>query len=291
MAGAPPLVRLVRLPSVLTVPGDALLGAAWGSDDGTVAAPDGLVLASSLMYLSGMALNDWADREIDAEERPTRPIPAGEVTPRFALGLASGLAGASLVIAAGVGGAPALRTALPLAATVWSYDLIAKGTPAGPWAMAAARSLDVLLGAGRSPRRAAPAAAIIGAHTLVVTFVSVHEADGATSRLPTGALAGFGATAATTAFLALRRRRSDPVAAAAALACVGLYAAAIGRAGVAAVRDPEAPKLQRLVGTGVLGLMPLQAALLALSGRPRAAAGIVATWPFARRAARRASVT
>lgn len=291
MTDALALARLVRLPSVLTVPGDTLLGSSWGGEVGEAAGPDGLVLASSLLYLSGMALNDWADRDTDALERPQRPIPSGAVTPAVALSLASGLSGASLVVAGAVGGPTALRTALPLAVTVWSYDLVAKGTPAGPWAMALARTLDVLLGAGRSPRRAAPAAAIIGAHTLIVTFVSRREAEGASPRLATGALAGVAATAAATAALALRKRRSDPLAAGAALVCVGLYASALGSAGLAAVRDPQPAQLQRMVGAGVLALMPLQAALLALRGRPGAAAGIVAAWPLARRAARKAAVT
>ncbi|MCW2950882.1 MAG: puitative transferase [Conexibacter sp.] len=291
MSGAPPLVRLVRLPSVLTVPGDALLGAAWGGEHGEAAAPDALVLASSLLYLGGMALNDWADREVDARERPQRPIPAGEVTPRFALGLASVLSGAGLGVASVVGGRRALRTALPLAAAVWSYDLKAKGTRAGPWTMALARTLDVLLGAGSRPGRAAPAAAIVGAHTLMVTFVSRHEVEGGGARVAVGALAGVTATTAATAVLALRRREQDPLAAAAAFACLGLYASALGSAGVAAARDPKPARLQRFVGTGVLGLMPLQAGLLALAGRRGVAAAIAAAWPLARRAARKASVT
>jgi hypothetical protein len=46
-----------------------------------------------------------------------------------------------------------------------------------------------------------------------------------------------------------------------------------------------------MVGAGVLALMPLQAGLLAISGRRAAAAAIVAAWPLARRAARKAAVT
>ncbi|HEY4278847.1 MAG TPA: UbiA family prenyltransferase [Conexibacter sp.] len=292
--GAPPLVRLVRLPSVMTVPGDALLGAAWarnGAEEGR-GAPGVLVLASSLLYLGGMALNDWADREVDARERPSRPIPAGEVAPQLALGIASGLSGAALLVAAGTGGPQALRVALPLTAAVWGYDLVAKDTAAGPWTMALARSLDVMLGAGKRPRSAAPVALLVGAHTLIVTLVSRREAEGADdARLPVGALAGVAATTAAAAALALRRRHEQPRATAAALACFALYASALGKAGVAAARRPDAPHLQRMVGAGVLGLMPLQAGLLALCGRPRAAAAIVAAWPLARRAARKAAVT
>src|SRR5207247_7043471 len=102
------------------------------------------------------ALNDYADRELDAVERPERPIPSGRVSPAFALCLASGLTAAGLGLA-GFAGRQALRVAVPLAATVWAYDLVLKPTPAGPVAMAAARTLDVLLGAGGA-RAAVPAA-------------------------------------------------------------------------------------------------------------------------------------
>src|SRR5207253_11457747 len=66
-----------------------------------------------------------------------------------------------------------------------------KRTPLGPGAMAAARSLDVLLGAGAAGlRRALPAASVVGAHTLVVTAVSRREASGGGALLPAAALAG-----------------------------------------------------------------------------------------------------
>ena len=41
----------------------------------------GLAGASVLPLLGGMAANDWADRELDAVERPERPIPSGRVAP------------------------------------------------------------------------------------------------------------------------------------------------------------------------------------------------------------------
>jgi len=63
-----------------------------------------LALALSLFYIGGMYLNDAFDREIDARERPERPIPAGLVraTTVFATGyglLAAGLAALAAEIA------------------------------------------------------------------------------------------------------------------------------------------------------------------------------------------------
>ncbi len=39
-----------------------------------------VAVATSAMYIAGMFLNDAFDRNIDARERPERPIPAGEVS-------------------------------------------------------------------------------------------------------------------------------------------------------------------------------------------------------------------
>lgn len=137
--------ELLRLPALFTVPGDALAGAAAASARPTPRTF--LAIASSLcLYEAGMALNDWADREVDAVERPHRPLPSGRIHPAAALGAACALTGAGLSFAA-CAGRPALTVAAPLAATVWAYDLALKNTPLGPVAMATARGLDLLLGA------------------------------------------------------------------------------------------------------------------------------------------------
>ncbi len=41
-----------------------------------------LLLSMSLLYISGMFLNDAFDSDVDTEERPARPIPSGQVTRR-----------------------------------------------------------------------------------------------------------------------------------------------------------------------------------------------------------------
>ncbi|MEV1086303.1 UbiA family prenyltransferase [Streptomyces microflavus] len=137
--------ELFRVSALFSVPGDALAGAAAvGRSPGRGTA---LAIGASLcLYEAGMALNDWADREEDAVDRPHRPIPSGRISPSAALGAAGALTAAGLALAARAG-RPALAVATALAATVWAYDLHLKHTKAGPAAMAAARSLDLLLGA------------------------------------------------------------------------------------------------------------------------------------------------
>ncbi|MFF5106144.1 UbiA family prenyltransferase [Streptomyces sp. NPDC000134] len=167
--------RLVRMPAGLTVPGDILAGAAAG---GAAISPRllGPVASSLCLYWGGMALNDYVDRSVDAEERPERPVPAGEISPAAALGTAVVLTASGLGLAVLGEGRRGLATALPLTAAVWAYDTVAKDHAAGPLVMGAARGLDVLRGAGAGrPAAALPAALALALHTASVTALSRHE--------------------------------------------------------------------------------------------------------------------
>ncbi len=277
--------------------------------------------SSVCLYWAGMALNDYADATIDAVERPERPVPSGRVPRRTALAVAGALTLGGLGLAAASGGRRSLLGALPLAGAVWAYDLKLKSTPAGPAAMASARALDVLAGAlvadrrggtGKALLRGAVPAALVGAHTYTLTALSRHEISGAPARLPATTLAASTTTALATALPAVRtvvtaaRRtsaRADAtstsrhpgatavtraaVVAAGALAYLGSYGTAQARA----VREPSGENVRRAVGAGILGLMPLQAALTARSGSTFAAAALGVVHPLARRLARSVSPT
>lgn len=225
--------ELLRISALFTVPGDALAGAAAigaRPNRNTLAA----IGASLCLYEAGMALNDWADRDEDAVERPHRPLPSGRIPPGAALAAAGVLTAAGLGLAARAG-RPALTLAGLLAGTVWAYDVKLKHTPAGPAAMATARGLDLLLGATAtgsgtravsgtsapsgsgsggvsgpgtggdsgwrtaaglgSVRPALPASAVLAAHTLAVTAVSRREAEGGSSATPLAALVAVGVLA------------------------------------------------------------------------------------------------
>lgn len=104
--------ELLRVSAVFTVPGDALAGAAATGlrpGRGTAYA----VGASLCLYEAGMALNDWADRDEDAVERPHRPIPSGRIPPAAALGAAGLLTAAGLTLAARAGPGPHSRWRQP----------------------------------------------------------------------------------------------------------------------------------------------------------------------------------
>ncbi|GAA4245745.1 UbiA family prenyltransferase [Dactylosporangium darangshiense] len=275
------LAELVRAPAALSVPGDVIAGAAAAGRLGPRTA--GLAGASVLLYWAGMAANDWADRDLDAVERPERPIPSGRIAPGTALGVAAGLTAAGVAVAGLAGGRRALAVAAPLAGAVWAYDLGLKSTPAGPAAMATCRALDVLLGAvGGRLRRAAWPAAVVFAHTYTVTALSRSEVDGATPALPKATLVG---TAAVAASAAASRRALVPA------ALAGWYAYRYGAPQLAAVRNPDAARVRASVGAGILNLPALQGALTARAGRPLTGIAVAAVAPLARLLSRRVSPT
>ncbi|MEU5790811.1 SCO3242 family prenyltransferase [Micromonospora purpureochromogenes] len=282
------LAELVRAPAALSVPGDVVAGAAAAGALGPRTA--GLAGASVLLYWAGMAANDWADRRLDAVERPERPIPSGRVSPATALGLAAGLTAAGLGLAAVTGGRRAAAVAIPLAATIWGYDLAAKNTAAGPAVMAACRGLDVLLGAtGGRPVRALPAALTVAAHTVTVTALSRREVAGADTALPLRTLAGTALVA-----LAAARRSTAPAArpeAALPVALAGWYAARYGGAQARVAADPSAGRVRAAVGAGITGLPALQGALTARAGAGLLGLAVAAAAPLGRRLARRVSPT
>ncbi|WP_413106144.1 SCO3242 family prenyltransferase [Streptomyces sp. Inha503] len=261
------------------MPGDSLAGAvaaghpSWGR---------GAVLASAsvCLYWAGMALNDFADRNVDTRERPQRPIPSGRVTPAQALTVAGGLTGAGLALAGAAGGWRTLGVAVPLAGVVWVYDLRAKAHPVGgPAAMAAARALDVLLGAGVGRlRAAAPAAVVLGVHTAVVSALSRAEVAGA-SRGRLGAT-----VAATAAVAALAARSGAPGAQKPATAALAMYLAYFAGAQARAAADRGRPhSVRQAVAAGITGMLPLQALCAARAGSSPVATGLLAGMPVARR--------
>jgi len=282
------VIQLLRAPAALSVPGDVLAGASaagWPFRGGTA----GLATASICLYWAGMVLNDYADRKLDAVERPERPIPSGRISPGFAFGLACGLTAAGLGLAAASGGRRALSVALPLAATIWAYDCWLKSTPFGCAAMGLTRSLDVLLGAGSGRLGAAALPAMtVGLHTYTVTTLSRHEVSGTSAALPMATL--LGSAALGVASVLARRSVTWPRRLSGA-AFAGVYLAGYGGAQWSAAAEPSASNVRRAVGAGIHATMPLQAALIATAGSIRGALGIATAFPLARLLGRKVSPT
>ncbi len=133
------LVRLARVSNLPTVWSNVLAASVLA---GGLAEPAlALVLvAMSALYAGGMILNDAFDRDIDARERPERPLPAGEIAPATAWAVGLGLLalGVGLLATFGIRSASA---ALALAAAILIYDAWHKGYALAPLVMGACRAL------------------------------------------------------------------------------------------------------------------------------------------------------
>ncbi|MFW2514265.1 SCO3242 family prenyltransferase [Demequina sp. SO4-13] len=262
-------VELVRAPAILSVLGDTLAGSA-ASQQPVAGRRALLPLASACLYAGGMALNDYADRDLDARERPERPIPSGRISARHALTVATGLTGAGLAIAALAGGPRALAVAVPLAGCIWTYDTVAKEHASGPLVMAACRGLDVLMGAGVGHLRPALApAAGIAAHTAALTLVSRGEVHGTTPATASGA-----ATVTSVGALAvLAGGVRAPVGRAVTTAVASIaYVLTCLPDQVAAAREPTGPRARNATRQGIRAMVPLQAAWAARGGSVGSAA-------------------
>lgn len=265
--------ELVRVPNLFTAPPDVLVGAALASATGSgvsVVGVAGLSLASMLLYAAGTALNDAFDADVDADERPERPIPSGRISRRngFALGAASLVAGvAAAGIAAGVVGSV---VAAAVAGGIVLYDGALKGSFVGFATMGAVRGLNVLLGttAGTSPTPSASSVVVVLAvatYIAAVTFMAAGETEsgGRGSVL----VAGGGAVVAAAVLggrLAVVRPGAVETGAAVLLG-VG-FLAWTGRALRGAYRDPVPSVVGPAVGTCILALVVLDAAFAASVG-------------------------
>jgi len=284
------LVELLRLPAALTVPGDSLAGAAHAGRS-RASRVWAMPVASALMYWGGMALNDWADSDVDAVERPERPIPSGRVTPEMALGTGTALCLGGVLVSLVAGGRAAARVSIPLAALIWTYDRYAKSTLVGPAVMASTRGLDVLLGSAAAPARAWQPATAVTAHTAAVTLLSrgeVHGTDACSARAATTTTA---AVAAATALVALADREAPVPHRVAAVALSAGYGYVVCRAQARTLREPGAASVRTATGTGIRGLVILQSAWLARRGALAQAAGVLAVGPALRAASKVVSPT
>jgi 4-hydroxybenzoate polyprenyltransferase len=144
-------LQLLRLPNVFTAAADVTMGFLVTHGSLQPALQFALLVAAScLLYLSGMVLNDVFDAEVDARERPERPIPSGRVTLRAAAAGGFALLTSGLLVAWFAGflagdWRPGVVATL-LALCIVAYDSFLKQTPLGPLIMGACRSLNILLG-------------------------------------------------------------------------------------------------------------------------------------------------
>jgi 4-hydroxybenzoate polyprenyltransferase len=256
------LGRVSNLPTVWTnvLAATVLAGGEWRN------LRTGVVLvAMSLFYVGGMYLNDYFDRAIDARERPTRPIPAGDLAAGTVAAIGFALLAGGVVSMAVLGQAT-LPAGLALALAVVGYDVWHKGNPAGPVVMGLCRAL-VYVGAaaaavgGVRPVVTVTALAML-AYVAGITYAAQQESYDRIGNLwPLAALAA-------PAVVALAIATDGAL----AIAAVSLLAAWTAAAVHLLMRRPVAGSVSRAVSWLIAGISLADAALVAGTGAVAAAA-------------------
>jgi len=178
------LGRVSNLPTVWT----NVAAGAWLTGAPPSPALWGLVAAAmSLFYTGGMFLNDAFDREIDARQRPDRPIAAGLVSAGHVFAVGFGLLAAGEILVgcaaalASAGSAPLIAGAA-LAGAIVLYDAWHKQNPVSPVVMGLCRAL-VYVTAALVARRSSPlmpavvpGAVVAWCYLIGLTYAAKQEA-------------------------------------------------------------------------------------------------------------------
>jgi 4-hydroxybenzoate polyprenyltransferase len=277
--------ELLRFPAVFTAVADVMMGylVTFGSLH-----PSGpfvmLAAISASLYLAGMVLNDVVDANIDAKERPERPIPSKRIDHRTALILGVSLMAIGLFAAGHLGyhgNAPRTTiVAVALAGCIVLYDARAKRTVFGPFVMGGCRALNVLLGMslatavnGIDPRSWATAewmlAGGVGIYIVGVTLFARGEATNSPRR-ELGC--GIGAILAGLALIAAAPLFGTPVAIETVSPLIlsmpqwillwTLVAAVIVRRCLLALRSPLPQTVQQAVRTCIRSIIVIDAAIV-----------------------------
>ena len=145
-----------------------------------------LLLALSLCYIGGMFLNDAFDRDIDARERPERPIPSGQVSAATVFNAGFVMLGLALALLLWAGyGFPGgtewrpVLSGVALAAAIVFYDWYHKNNPLSPVLMGVCRML-VYITAGFAlaldpPAMLYYAALLLLSYLIGLTYVAKQE--------------------------------------------------------------------------------------------------------------------
>ncbi len=264
--------ELMRVANVFTAISNVWMGmiVATGGLPGWMAV--GISAASACLYLAGMVLNDVFDHQLDAVERPERPIPSGRVSLSQAAWLGWGLLLSGVAIAwvtASVTGNTAIGgIASLLAAVVVLYD-VGKVEELAAVLMCLCRALNVGLGmsvAGITPGPpdAWPILLGVGLYIASVTLFARNEANESHRRQLAWCTAGIALSltiiAATPALSdgGFERLRIDP---AGWWILWIVVAGTILRRLMVAVLQPSPKFVQRAVGHAILSIIVIDAAI------------------------------
>ena len=172
------LLRLGRVSNLPTVWTNVIAGATIASTAPSLADIATIGLSMTAFYVGGMYLNDFFDREIDAKERPGRPIHAGDIGAGTVAAIGFALLAAGMALLAPFGPLTAVL-ALSLVAAIVLYDAWHKGNSVAPVIMGLCRALVYLATGAAVSGNVVPAMIVSGialaAHVIGLTYAAKQE--------------------------------------------------------------------------------------------------------------------
>jgi 4-hydroxybenzoate polyprenyltransferase len=265
------VLQLCRIPNVFTAMSNVVAGVVLARGGDFLMADVQVVGASALLYLAGMVLNDYFDRDVDAVERPERPIPSGRVSATAAFAFGSLLMVFAALLLRGVGEQVQL-VGVGLTAAILAYDIALKNTPLGAPSMGLCRTLNVLLGFAVVPWPPAWMWVLpvgLGLYTAVITYLARDEVVGlAMDRSRASArmmLALFVVFLVFASVLTPAQQVTSFLFASPFIAMLGLRGFKLFSP---LLQDASGPTVGRAIGGGILLMPGIDAAVLACAGYP-----------------------
>ena len=285
------LIELFRPANVVTSAADVLAGyaAAGGAQPRTL---PWLLTSTVCLYGGGIVLNDFFDRNLDAVERPERPIPSGRVSATTAAAIGFALLGAGIGLAWFATAAAAV-IALAVSASVLLYDIWGKHQKfLGPVNMGMCRALNLLLGVAAVPALVGHRLALALLPLLyiaAVTALSRGEVRGGKREVAAFSIAAIGVVLARLVWIGISARTQ--AASLAALVVIAILAWRVLPPFWNAYREPVPATIRTAVRAGVLSLVLLDASIAASYSNPLFCLIILAIAVVAARLARLFAVT
>jgi heme O synthase-like polyprenyltransferase len=188
------LLRLGRVSNLPTVWTNVIAAATIANAAARLVDVTVVGLAMTAFYVGGMYLNDFFDRDIDASERPGRPIHTGEISAVAVSTIGFVLLAVGVVLLVGFG-LLTMVWGLALASGIVLYDAWHKGNDFAPMIMGLCRALVYLAtgaAVGGEIRFALTAGAIaLATHVIGLTYAAKQENLNQLNRLwPLAILAG-----------------------------------------------------------------------------------------------------
>lgn len=260
-------LKLIRAPAGFTAISNILAAAVIASSNQLNADLILLITASVLFYFSGMALNDCFDYQEDLAERPQRPIPSGELSLKAAWLIGFTLMSAALVCAFCYSTASGY-IGLALASAIILYNGFIKQGLLGSMCMASCRYFNWLLGASfvalsvNSWLFSLP----IFFYITGLTLLSKQETHGRDKNAVWFCAIMIALTTISAVYLIVEIFTLSTQQQIIAALLIAAWFAMMASKLIKVFKHFQPQNIQQLIGWMVIGVIPLDALLVALSG-------------------------